>query len=175
MKIYNIIASTVVTSNRGFNYEIFVNFTVDKKGRIGLIDSQINKVRPQPWMLLDLVDQVYKAIGIFPRDQHVHVRYARYPVSNPYMYYTHHPALEVVETGKKYRLDHEVDFDWLKISFVPSMVYYSWKVLDKEDSPDEDFLQKSHGEIDKEYRDKDFLYFLDSNPQQKWNILIQPL
>lgn len=120
MKKTRIYAETRVRSNSGREYPYAIRFTVEPSGRIHF-EEERTELAVRPYMLLHLVSQVYKAMGIDPKGKET--AYRENPLRHPYVGY-HHPAIEILETGKRYRLDQEVTGEWLNNPDVTSMVYY---------------------------------------------------
>lgn len=134
MVLVDVYAQTTLCSNSGRRYNYYIHFVVDSGGYTTFLEEQ--GVLPiRPYMILHLLSEVYQAMGIDPYGEK-EVIYARNSVRHPYGNYTHHPALEVVKTGKRYRLDHEVGGAWLDNATlsIPSMVSYIRHLAEEEES-----------------------------------------
>lgn len=162
---YHVYATTTLFSNTGNSYPYGIHFTVDQEGRTSFLEEQ-GTIEVRPFMLLHLVHEVYKCVGITYNSINAQpATYVSNPVRNPRPGVTciSHPALRV-RRKKNYRLDQAVLGYWLNTPDIRSMVKYIM------------FLS---------YEKKDFIYkiaFLDNlypyrilNPENsvKWNFWIQ--
>ena len=113
----NVVATTELCSNSNKGYPYAVSFKLDPRtGRVSnLQEKGGGPCFPRPYLFLDLMAQVIEV-------QEDLAEGARF-VSNPARHGGSHPAIQVA-SGKRYRLDHEVDGSWLEIHDLLELASY---------------------------------------------------
>lgn len=124
-KRMHVYASTSLRSNSGKEYDYQIHFLINMENGLPRFVSEKGKISVRPYMLLHMLTQVYEDLGIdigFPRK--AEVQYVKNPKQHPKGQYKHYPALKIMKTGKRYRLDQQVGGDWMSTPDILKMVRF---------------------------------------------------
>ncbi len=138
-KRLHVYANTVLCSNSGKAYDYQIHFLINPENGLPHFVSEKGKISIRPYMLLHLLTLVYEETNInigFPRKPEV--QYVKNPKQHPKGQYRHYPALKILKTGKRYRLDQQVKGDWMNtpdvlkmVRFIQNLQFYDETLYDR--------------------------------------------